>query len=164
MIQKLKIYAFIVFFFSITNFIFAKAGLGGSISYSASTTPTAFASFTARSDTSPWGIFFNAHFDENTLTVFADNWFVNERLAEHADYFVLWGISGGFRFEDDIQEFCTGARFGAGLDFFFLNRYLEFFGQAVWNPYFGIKKEKSDYSAIFRPVNFPCSAGIRLWF
>ena len=152
-----------LFFFS-SAFSFARAGLGGAFSYSASTTPTSFASFTARSDVSPWCLFFNAHLDKKVLSVFADDWFVNERLSEHLDYFVLWGISGGIRFEDEKREFVTGCRFGAGLDFFFCERRLEFFAQAVWNPYFGVKKFQDDYSPLFRPINFPCSAGMRVWF
>ena len=108
--------------------------------------------------------FFNSHLGENTVTLFLDDWFINERLCEHADYFVLWGMSYGATFEEDEIIFAMGSRFGAGLDFFLLSRRLEIFGQAVWNPYFGFKKEDGDYSPLFRPVNFPCSAGLRLWF
>ncbi|MBR4599747.1 MAG: hypothetical protein IKO39_06845 [Treponema sp.] len=144
--------------------VFAHVGLGGSFTYNASTSPSCAASFTARSDESPWGIFMNAHLKENTVSIFADNWFVNERLAEHLDYFVLWGISLGTCFEKKSYDFGTGCRFGAGLDFFFFKRHLEFFAQAVWNPYFGVKKEDGKWSPLIRPVNFPCTAGLRLWF
>lgn len=161
---RLKICLFSAFFFLCGAALFARAGLGGSFSYSASTTPQSFASFTARSDVSPWCVFFNTHLGESTVSVFADDWFVNERVAEHLDYYVLWGISAGARFDDGVRELATGARFGAGLDCFFLARHVEFFAQGVWNPYFGIKKSGGDYSAIFRPVNFPCTAGLRVWF
>ncbi|MBQ9207550.1 MAG: hypothetical protein IJ158_12685 [Treponema sp.] len=150
-------------FFFCAAFSFARVGLGGAFSYSASTSPHEFVSFTARTDVSPWCVFFNAHFKDNTISVFADDWFINERIAEHLDYFVLWGISGGVRFEEERFELATGCRFGAGLDFFLLKRHVELFAQAVWNPYFGIKKSGGDYSPLFRPVNFPCSAGIRIW-
>lgn len=143
---------------------FARAGLGGAFSHAAATTPLELASFTARTDTSPWGVFFNVHFKSNTVSCFLDNWFVNERIAEHLDYFVLWGMSFGARFDEEATELATGSRFGAGLDFFFVQRHLELFIQSVWNPYFGVKKSDGDYNMLVRPVNFPCSAGVRVWF
>ena len=121
-------------------------------------------SFSARSDTSPWSVFFNAHLKENAVTLFLDDWFINERLGEHADYFVLWGMSYGSVFEEDETILAMGSRFGAGLDFFLMDRRLEIFAQTVWNPYFGVRKEDGDFSPLFRPVNFPCTAGLRLWF
>ena len=153
-----------VLLFGFCSLSFAHVGLGASFSYNASTSPSCAASFTARSDESPWVIFMNAHLDENTVSAFADNWFINERVAEHLDYFVLWGISAGFRFEKKSYDLGTGCRFGMGLDFFFFRRHLEIFTQAVWNPYFGFKKEDGKYSPLIRPVNFPCTAGLRLWF
>ena len=145
-------------------FLSARTGLGGAFSYSLSTEPHTAASFSVRTDFSPWSLLANVHFNENTLSLFFDNWFVNERLAEHADYFLLWGMSFGSTFEENDAAICTGARFGAGFDFFFLNRRLETFVQAVWNPYLGLKKKDGDYAPVLRPVNFPCSAGLRIWF
>lgn len=166
--MKTKIFFFFLFFSFSAMFSFASskshAGIGSSLSYSLSTSQHSFVSFTARSDLSPWVVFFNAHFNQSVMTVFADNWFINESLSSQLDYFVFWGISGGIRFEDEKRELATGCRFGAGVDFFCLNRRLEFFAQTVWNPYFGVKKIDKDCSLIFRPVNFPCSAGIRMWF
>lgn len=155
---------FVFIFLSVSFSAFANVGFGGSFSYNVSTTPSEAVSFTVRSDKSPWGVFLNAHLKKNIFSVFVDDWFVNERIAEHADYFVLWGISGGCRVDDGIFEIATGSRFGAGLDFFFFKRHLEFFAQAVWNPYFGVKKEDGGFSPIIRPLNFPCSAGLRIWF
>lgn len=144
---------------------FSNVGIGGSYTYNLSTSPSSSLSFTARSDESPWCIFLNAHiFDRNTISVFADDWFINERIASHLDYFVLWGISAGFSFDENYTDFGTGCRFGGGLDFFFFERHLEFFAQAAWNPYFAVKKEDDSWSPLFRPVNFPFSAGLRLWF
>ena len=164
MFLKLKICAISVLFFLSMSALFSHTGLGASFSYSASTSPYAAFSFTARSDLSPWCVFFNSHLGENTISVFADDWFINERISNHLDYFVFWGISGGFRFDDELSEISTGCRFGAGLDLFLLTRHLEFIAQSVWNPYFGVKKEDGNYSPLFRPVNFPCTAGIRLYY
>ncbi|MCR4822134.1 MAG: hypothetical protein K5873_04580 [Treponema sp.] len=161
--MKFKSITLAIFLFFLAFSSYARAGIGASFSYSISTDPHSFLSFSGRSDISPWSIFMNAHLTDNTISLFADNWFVNERLAEHVDYFVLWGMSFGATFEDDKKAFCTGARFGAGFDFFFFGRHLELFTQAVWNPYFGFKKEDGDYGPVIKPVNFPCTAGLRIW-
>ncbi|WP_407427494.1 hypothetical protein [Treponema sp.] len=161
---RIKISVMCALFFFASVFSFADAGLGGSFSYSASTTPQSFISFTARSDISPWCFFLNAHLNENTVSVFADNWFVNERIAEHLDYYCLWGMSFLAAFEENRLICATGARFGFGLDFFIIKRHIEIFAQTVWNPYFGIKKQDREYSPVIRPVNFPCTAGMRIWF
>lgn len=144
--------------------LFAGAGLGVSASYCLSTQPDQCFSFSARSDTSPWSVFFNAHHVDNTITIFLDDWFINERISNHLDYYVLWGMSYGATFEEEEKIFAMGCRFGAGFDFFFLRRHVEMFLQAVWNPYFGIKKESGDFSPLFCPVNFPATAGLRIWF
>lgn len=156
---------FSLLIFLVPTFSFSDVGLGGSFSYGASTSPFMAASFTARSDLSPWSVFFNAHLEDNTISVFLDDWFVNERFAEHLDYYVLWGLSFGARFDDGKTEVFTGSRFGAGLDFFFFNRHFEIFTQGLWNPYLGVKKNSGEGAKfLFRPVNFPLTAGARIWF
>ena len=120
----LKKFLLIFVFVSLPLFAFSDVGLGGAFSYNLSTSPTSAVSFTARSDESPWCIFLNAHLKNNTITVFADDWFINERIATHLDYFVLWGISAGFSFNENFTDFGTGCRFGGGLDFFFFERHL----------------------------------------
>ncbi|MBQ0050841.1 MAG: hypothetical protein KBT11_02120 [Treponema sp.] len=144
---------------------FCRTGIGGAYTYNLSTTPTDCVSATFRQDTQPWSVLTNAHLDCNKFSVFVDNWFINERIAEHLDYFVLWGISGEFLKNDEKMEISTGARAGIGLDFFFFRRHLEIFTQFVWNPYYGIKlNEDNEISPLFRPASFPCTAGLRLWF
>ena len=161
----LKKYILCAFLFAAFHSLsFANTGLGASFTYSASTFPDSAVSFTIKPDTSPWCVFFNGHLTDNVITVYADDWFINERIAEHLDYFVLWGISGGFCFDDDIFEAGTGCRFGAGLSSFFAARHIELFGQAVWNPFFAVRKESGSYSQVFRPVNFPLTAGLRFYF
>lgn len=157
---------FLILSFFCCSLSFAKAGLGASASYSVSTTPTYFASFTARSDISPWCVSMNAHLDKKSISFFLDNWFINERISSHLDYYVLWGVSFGAVFdeEDDEQRLATGSRLGAGLDFFFFNRQLEFFMQAVCDPYYGFKKDGKTWKPFIRPLNFPCTAGIRLYY
>ena len=159
-----KTFWLFLFFFGFCALSFARAGLGAAFSYNVSTVSCAEAAFSARSDESPWCVFFNSRLNQNSISLCLDDWFINERISEHADYFVLWGMSYGAVFESKETEFDMGCRFGAGGDFFFCKRRLELFAQLVWNPYFGIRKEDGELSPVFRPVNFPCSAGIRLWF
>ena len=162
--MKLKSF-FLLIFFSSCLAASAEAGIGAAVSYSPSTMPTSFVSFTARSDVSPWCVFLNGHLEKKTVSIFVDDWFINERISEHVDYFVLWGISLGATFDDGKRMVATGSRLGAGLDFFFLGRKVEFFTQAVFEPYYGIKKNRGEnWKPFIRPLNFPCSAGIRAWF
>lgn len=142
----------------------ADIGIGGGVMYAFAPNPFAAVSVSARSDTSPWCFFASIHSEKNEFSVYADNWFVNERIAEHIDFFVLWGISVGGRLDDELAELSTGARFGAGLDFFFLRRHAELFVQSAWNPYFGVRSDDGDFEPIVSLLSFPCSTGLRLWF
>ncbi len=98
------------------------------------------------------------------MTLSLDNWFINERITGNLDYYVLWGLGFGVTFQDDLQILAAGSRLGAGFDLFFMERRLEFFAQAVCEPYYGAKKKDRGWKAFITPVNFPCTAGIRLWF
>lgn len=134
-------------------------------------------SATFRSDKNPWVFFLNLENDFESsdktdikkISFFADDWFISERISEHLDYFVLWGVSGGVLYDKNdggknLYEVSTGCRFGAGLDFLFFKRHFEIFTQAAWNPYFGVKIDDGDLSAFLRPACFPLTCGIRLLF
>ena len=152
-----------LFFFSLAT-SFARAGIGASFTLDLSLNPAPLVSLTAKTDTSPWTFFFNVHPLSNTLTFFADNWFINERMAEHLEYYVFWGPSGGFTFDDGSFNMAMGARIGAGLDFFFFRRHLELFTQTAWNPYFGLQYEDGSYGPLIHVLSFPITAGLRLWY
>ena len=162
--MKFKSFVIALVFFCSASFAFSSAGIGASFSECFSTVPTGLVSFTARSDVSPWCVFFNAHREKTTVTAFVDNWFINEHLTDSVDYYLLWGLSVGATFDDDEQLLATGSRLGLGLDFFLLGRRLELFTQAVCEPYYGARKTDGRWRPFIRPVNFPCSAGFRLWF
>ena len=164
MAEMRRKFLLIPFFFSLSLFVFSETGLGGAFSYNVSTHPVSSASFTARSDDSPWCIFFNAGIEKKFVTAFLDNWFINERISEHAEYYVLWGLSFGAEFDDDEDILAAGSRLGAGLDFFFFDRKIEVFAQTVFEPYYGARKTEASWKPFIRLVNFPCSAGLRLWF
>lgn len=152
-----------VILFCLSFQVFPSTGIGGGAGYVFSTSPSGCVSVSLRQDTQPWSFAVNLHPYKNKISVFADNWFISENITGLLDYFVLWGVSGEFRKENELLEISTGCRFGAGLDFMFFKRHLELYFQAVWNPYFGLKKEKSDYDPLFRPLSFPVTAGFRFW-
>lgn len=171
--QKCFPLAFLIFsFFSFQ--IFPNAGLGASASAVLSPDFPVLVSANFRSDKNPWAFFLNfgfekddGNFDLNKISFFADDWFISERISNHLDYFVLWGVSGGVladKNDDDtnLYEISTGCRFGAGLDFLFFKRHFEIFMQAVWNPYFGVKIDDGNFGAFLRPVSFPVTAGMRI--
>lgn len=150
----------------------ARAGIGGGAGGDFSPVGSdTFASAGFRTDTSPWGVSVNAHFSPvfsgfiDEVSVDVDNWFVYGRLAEHADIFVLWGISGGATFPGGGDFLLgTGARFGGGVSMMFFGRSLELAAQAVWNPYFALGREDGSFASRLRPLNFPVSLSARAWF
>lgn len=173
--MKRKCFLAVFLFFALFNFpVFSHAGFGASASAVLSPDFPVLFSATFRSDKNPWSFFLNFgfekednSFDLNKISFFADDWFISERISNHLDYFVLWGVSGGGLFDkndDDtnLYEISTGCRFGAGLDFLFFRRHFEIFLQAVWNPYFGVKIDDGDAGAFLRPVSFPVTAGFRI--
>lgn len=143
----------------------AKTGIGIQGGFDFSTEPAFFVSVTGRSDQYPWVISLNSFPQKNMISVFADDYFVNE-CFENTDieYYLFWGISAGFMSDDGVIEASTGCRFGAGMDFFCSHRQMSFFLKTAWSPYFGAKKDDGKWRPLVRPVSFPCSAGLRFWF
>ena len=160
----MKVICAVLFLFVQTVvFAFAGSGLGVQGGYDFSSKPAWFVSVTGRSDFYPWVVSMNAYPQKNMISVFADDYFINERLSRHIDYYLFWGISAGFLSDDGLIEASTGCRFGAGADFFLFSRRMNFFCKAAWNPYFGTKKYDGSWGPLVRPLSFPCSAGFRIW-
>mgnify|MGYP006916023033 FL=1 len=157
--------------------VFSRTGFGLRGGFDCGSSSDTFVSASVRRDTSPWCVSIGAHFSNpvfssleptGTFTAAFDDYFVNERIQEHIDIYVLWGISAGFSCGFDgsgEKDFSvgTGSRFGVGFDFFFFGRHLEFFSEAVWNPYLGVEREGGDFSFMGKVDNFPCSLGFRIW-
>lgn len=167
---------FLMIFLSfLCTFSYASLGIGTHAGVNFSTDQDTFVSLTIKPDTSPWCSNINAHFSEvykekfeykNTITFALDNWFINENLTDHLEYYILWGVSAGMYLKS-MDEFAysigTGCRFGLGVELLCINRHLELFLQGVWNPYVGVKLVDNNLEAMFVPVNFPCSFGFRIW-
>lgn len=122
-----------------------------------------FISATIRSDEYPWTFTASAAPFDPALSATADNWFVYEELSSPVNYYIFWGISAGLDL-DDLFAVNTGARVGAGINWFVLDsRQLEFYVQAAWNPYAGIKNDEG-WEAYIEPLSFPLATGARWWF
>lgn len=158
-----KILLIFVFLFSLSLYSYSNTGIGAAFSFQPSLSHPVF-SFSARSDLYPWSSFLNVSLEDNSVSSYADNWFINERMSDCLDYYVLWGVSGRLCVDEKKTECTTGARLGAGLDFFFFDRKLELFSQFSWNPDFGVKKEDGKSSFVYHILSFPCTLGIRSWF
>lgn len=177
--RKLFLVFFVLAFFFISQSAFSNAGFGGQFGFDSGRNSDSFASLSFRTDVSPWCVSMNVHFtnpiaDEfafsDTFSLAVDDYFVNERICNNVEFYILWGISAGFSFdfgadESSSKDFSvgTGSRFGGGIDFFFFNRHLELFLQAVWNPYLGLKRENDEFGFLGKIDNFPCSLGFRIW-
>ena len=143
--------------------VFSRTGFGLQGGFDCGSSSDNFVSASVRRDPSPWCVSIGAHFSNpvfssleptGTFTAAFDDYFVNERIMEHIDMYVLWGISAGFSCDFDGS---------VGFDFFFFGRHLEFFSEAVWNPYLGVEREGGDFSFMGKVDNFPCSLGFRIW-
>lgn len=167
--MKLKIVALVIFLTIPCN-VFARFGFGVQQGFSLSREPESFISLSGRSDEYPWGFAMSFNFEpdfskfKGAYQIYGDNWFVNKKIAEHLDYFLIWGFSTRFRKDCDNFEFTFGGRSGGGLDFYLAERHFEFFIQTVWNPNFGIKGEGDGIAPSFYLLNFPSECGIRIWF
>ena len=163
--MKKRLFSIIfIFFFPLA--LFADLGFGVGGGYDFSTSPNAFISASFRADTTPWCFQLNVH-SKSAISVSADNWIIHKKLAENISWFALWGFSlelqKDFSEEKNDFEAAFGSRAGAGIDFFIFKRRLEISAQIVWDMQVGIKVDDDDPSFLFRPVNFPCSAALRLW-
>ena len=141
----------------------ADIGVGGLLGFDFGTKSGSFEAATVRWDTNPWCFSANFYPFKNKFSATSDNWFINEKFSGILDYYCFWGISAMLGFSDNF-DLTTGARIGAGLDWFVLDkRELEFFVQGAWNPYLGFGIG-NDFDLIFVPLNFPISTGARWWF
>ncbi|MBQ6058393.1 MAG: hypothetical protein IJJ70_08355 [Treponema sp.] len=156
-----KITSLLAVFVTLTGLASADIGLGGAFGFDLGFDTPVFAAATVRFDTMPWVLYANYYSSEARVDAVADNWFINEHLTGVLDWYAFWGISASTGFADGF-ELTTGARIGAGLDWFILDqRQLEFFVQAAYNPRIGVN---FDDGFAFVPLCFPLSTGARWWF
>lgn len=161
---------FLFFLFILNTFALAKVALGitGGVDLRIKAEPESHVTsgISVRSDMSPWGLEAHWNFNERSLALFLDDWWICKRLNSMLNFYTFWGLSFGLKFENEFYA-QTGPRLGLGIDvFLFKNRSLEFYVQGAWNPSLGMNYDRDDekYSFRFVPSSFPVNSGIRFWF
>ena len=144
----------------------AFAGIGFGVQGGVKSDPSldCSAGISVRSEFSPWGISASWNIREKSADLVLDNWWIYKKINSRINWFALWGMSFGGKFENEFYGE-TGARVGIGINAFCLeNRGLEFYTHAVWNPSFGLNYDSGDEKFTFRfvPACFPVNAGIRV--
>lgn len=169
----------LLFFFFLTGIASAKIGMGlqGNL-YMRSDLPASSdftfkdgkvksfsgASLTLASNHSPWVFALQIKPEPWYFGFTADNWFIYKSLCPSFNYYVFWGVSGGLEVEE-LYGINTGARLGAGINFFCARRHLELYAQTSWNPCFGVNLNRGDGDLFFvKPIVFPLNLGLRVWF
>lgn len=97
-------------------------------------------------------------FDPMTVGITADWWIANPKIERNWGWFYGVGLSGAVRTGDNAT-FGFGGRALVGTNFFFLNKFLELYIQAAWNPMLWIDNGVKPVL-----VNFPIDLGFRFWF
>ena len=165
-----RIVPFVFFLFLLNFTAIAKTGVGvfagGDFSFNIEPESNLTAGISLRSDLSPWGISASWNFSGKSAELALDNWWICKKISPSLNFYALWGMSFGGRFENEFYG-QTGARLGFGFDaFLFKNRSLEFYAQSAWNPSIGMNynSDGRKFSLRFVPACFPVNAGCRLWF
>ncbi len=159
--KKKALLAVFLSFFVIPS-SFALSGIGVQIGTNLGDPLFGFASATVKSDAIPWVFSLDCDFKHLYFQANGDNCFVDKYIAYPLSVYLFWGISASIQTKEDFL-LATGSRAGIGLSVFSpKSRFIEGYIQASWNPSIGI--EYDDYfKFLFRPLCFPCSAGIRFW-
>ncbi len=119
---------------------------------------------TFKLDTAPWVFAVNVNSFGNLLSIggTADMWLANKNFAGPFNYYYGWGVAAGLNIDDGLGLY-AGARALAGINVFVLDKFLEFYLQAAWQP--GISLLFADASNVgLNFVNFPVNLGFRFWF
>lgn len=120
---------------------------------------------TFKLDTAPWVFAVNVDSLVNPLSIggTADMWLANKNFAGPFNYYYGWGVAAGLNIYDGGLGLYAGARALAGINVFVLDKFLEFYLQAAWQP--GISLLFADASNVgLNFVNFPVNLGFRFWF
>jgi hypothetical protein len=120
---------------------------------------------TFKLDTAPWVFAVNVDRLVNPLSIggTADMWLANKNFAGPFNYYYGWGVAAGLNIYDSGLGLYAGARALAGINVFVLDKFLEFYLQAAWQP--GIDLRLGNNFAV-EPVfvRFPVNLGFRFWF
>lgn len=97
-------------------------------------------------------------FDPFAIGLTADWWIANPKIQQNWGWFYGVGVAAAF-YTGDTSVFGLGFRAVVGTNVFLLNKFLELYIDAAWQPMFFIG---NGFNAGL--LNFPINAGFRFWF
>jgi len=144
-----------------TTSVFAL-GIGAQAGYVVGGNPGGALTF--KLDDAPWLFALDANsFVPLSIGLTADMWLANKNLAGPFNYYYGWGLAGFVGVGGEYLGLFAGARALVGVNVFVLDKFLEFYLQAAWQP--GIDLRLGNNFAV-EPVfvRFPVNLGFRFWF
>ena len=97
-------------------------------------------------------------FDPFAVGLTADWWIDNPMIQRNWGWFYGVGVAAAF-YTGNTSTFGLGFRAVVGTNVFLLNKFLELYAEAAWQPMFFIS---NGFNASL--LNFPINAGFRFWF
>ena len=125
--------------------------LGGAVTFKADNLPCIFA--------------VNAYLGDVTgVGVTADWWIANPTIQGTWGYYYGVGVGGTMLFADNYSALSVGPRALIGTNVFVLDKFLEFYVQAAYQPTFNMYLGGNDGKAFFDWIGFNAALGFRVWF
>ena len=125
--------------------------LGGAVTFKADNLPCIFA--------------VNAFLgDVKGVGVTADWWIKNPTIQGTWGYYYGVGVGGTMHFGDNYSFLSVGPRAVLGTNVFALDKFLEFYVQAAYQPTFNMYLGGNDGKAFFDWIGFNAALGFRVWF
>ena len=125
--------------------------LGGAVTFKADNLPCIFA--------------VNAYLGDVTgVGVTADWWIANPTIQGTWGYYYGVGVGGTMLFADNYSALSVGPRALIGTNVFALDKFLEFYVQAAYQPTFNMYLGGNDGKAFFDWIGFNAALGFRVWF
>ena len=125
--------------------------LGGAVTFKADNLPCIFAADASLGNPTGFG-----------LT--ADWWIANPTIQGTWGYYYGVGLGGKMYMGDNWSFLSIGPRAVLGTNVFFLDKFLEFYVQAVYMPTFNINLSGESGQAGFHWTGFGAAGGFRIWF
>ena len=124
--------------------------LGGALTFKADNLPCIFA--------------VNAYLGDVTgIGVTADWWINNPTIQGTWGYYYGVGIGGTMHFADNYSALSVGPRAVLGTNVFALDKFLEFYLQAAYQPTLNINLSGGDGKIGFNWIGFNAALGFRVW-
>ncbi|MCQ2587999.1 MAG: hypothetical protein MJ174_07785 [Treponema sp.] len=149
-----------------TTSIFAL-GIGAQAGYTAGSNHAGGA-LTFKLDKSPAIFAVDGNFWSNGFNVgaTADYWLANPKIESTWGYFYGVGLAAGVGVYNDANDISVdlGPRAVVGTNIFLLDRFVELYAQAAWQPTFRIWVSGANSGVDPNLVCFPVNLGFRFWF